>query len=124
MEKGVLLINGESIPTLLALSPEEQRVGLMNKQWPPPTMSFYFKGASYRPFWMANTPSPLDIVFARDNEIVGILPGEPHSTKMVGGELYSDFVAEFPRGTCDSQNISTGDKIFCFPESATKGRIY
>lgn len=124
MEKGLLLINGESIPTLLALSSEEQQKGLMHQQWPPPTMSFCFKESACRPFWMANTPSPLDIVFAKDNKIVGILPGEPNSTRMIGGEFVSDFVAEFPRGTCEAQQIKPGDEIFCFPLSEKRGRVY
>lgn len=104
-------IGGHTFETLVAVTEEEHVQGLMYKEWPPPVMSFPYKFAEHRRFWMKNTPSPLDIVFARSGKVVGIFKGEPMTTTCVGPEVQSDLVVEFPYGTVEKLQIKVGDDI-------------
>lgn len=106
-----LLIGNYVVPTLLAISAEEQERGLMNREWPPPVMSFIYSSPRVNRFWMKNTPSPLDIVFALNGKIMSICKGEPNSTALIGGYNFSDLVVEFPYGTCTKLGIKIGDEI-------------
>lgn len=99
------------VTTLLAVSTEEQERGLMGKEWPPPVMSFVYNIPTVNRFWMKNTPSPLDIVFALNGRIIDIHKGEPNSTKLIGEQRFSDLVVELPFGTCTKLGIKIGDKV-------------
>jgi len=111
MESGYLVIDNNIFSTLLAISRAEQERGLMEQEWPPPVMSFIYPRAQYNKFWMKNTPSPLDIIFAHNGVINQICYGEPHSTAMIGEDKLSDLVVEFPHGTIISSNIKIGHPI-------------
>lgn len=104
-------IAGKKVPTVLAITANEQESGLMYKDWPPPVMSFVYASPRVNKFWMKNTPSPLDIVFCLDNKIISICSGEPFSTRMIGEEKKSDLVVEFPAGACKAYGIKIGDSI-------------
>lgn len=110
-QKGLLSIKDQVIPTLLAISFEEQATGLMNQPWPPPVMSFVYNKPQSNRFWMKSTPSPLDIVFVCNGTITQIDKGEPHSTTLIGNGEPSDLVIEFPYGTCAQLNLQVGDSI-------------
>lgn len=103
-----IVIGNKAFPVLVALTPEEQSQGLMWKKWPPPVMAFP-GSLQVRKFWMKNTPSPLDIVFCRDNRIISVCKGEPFSTTLIGPEDTSDLVIEFPAGTIDAIGVDVGD---------------
>lgn len=109
-KKAKVCVGEHEFPTLIAITSEEQSLGLMNKPWPPPVMSFIYAYPQVNNFWMKNTPSPLDIVFSVRGIITKICKGEPNSTRMIGNE-FSDLVVELPYGTCKEKNISIGDKI-------------
>lgn len=104
-------IGGHEFKSFVATSVEEQAVGLMNQPWPPPVMSFVYASPRINQFWMKNTPSPLDIVFALKGEVVAIKKGEPFSTQLIGDYNFSDLVIELPYGTCNKLGISAGDKV-------------
>lgn len=104
-------IAGHKLTTLLAITAEEQEVGLMNRPWPPPVMSFVYSSPRVNRFWMKNTPSPLDIVFALNGKVISICKGEPHSTAMIGNYELSDLVVELPFGTCTKLGVKIGDEI-------------
>jgi hypothetical protein len=110
MEKGYVFIHDNVIPTLLAISADEQAKGLMHQEWPPPVMVFVYATPSVNRFWMKNTPSPLDIVFCHNGKVSEICYGEPHSTQVVGTQM-SDLVIELPHGTADSINIKVGQTV-------------
>jgi uncharacterized membrane protein (UPF0127 family) len=110
MEHGYIYINNNILPSLLAISEEEQAHGLMYQEWPPPVMSFLYNTARVNRFWMKNTPSPLDIVFCHDGKVSEICYGEPHSTMVIGSQL-SDLVIELPRGTADSMGLKVGQSV-------------
>src|SRR5271170_883578 len=98
MDKGLVIINGRKMETLLAISEEEQSRGLMYVDPPAPNMAFLYGYPKINKFWMKNTKAPLDIVFANKNKIVSICSGKPYSTEIIGDNRLSDLVVEFPAG--------------------------
>lgn len=111
MKTGFLYINDNVFSTLLALSEEEQRRGLMNIKPPTPVMSFVYKYAKINKFWMANTPSKLDILFCLNGKITQIYTGNPYDLTSIGNDESSDLVIELPYGTVKSKNIKIGQKV-------------
>lgn len=110
-QSSYLAIADKVVPTLIAVTAEEQAQGLMNKDWPPPVMSFVYKTPCVNRFWMKNTPSPLDIIFSLGGKITAIHKGEPFSTSLIGDYTESDLVVEMPYGTCAKMGIQIGDDI-------------
>lgn len=110
MNSGYVFIHNNVFPTLLAISHEEQSLGLMYQDWPPPVMSFVYSSPQYNKFWMKNTPSPLDIIFCCNGEVKQIHKGEPYSTFTIG-DVESDLVIELPFGTAESSGIRIGHKV-------------
>ena len=111
MNQDCIYIGNHCFTTLIAVSETEKAVGLMGQAWPPPIMCFPFKTASFRKFWMKNTPSPLDILFVYNNKIISIMKGEPYSTASIGPEAVSNLVIELPFGTAQELNINVGDEV-------------
>ena len=110
MEQGYIYVANNIYPSLIAISEEEQAKGLMFEPFPPPIMSFIYAEPRINRFWMKNTPSPLDIVFCCNGEIIQICKGEPYSTSTIGG-AHSDLVIEFPFGTVLNHDIKLGHKV-------------
>lgn len=94
-----------------AITPEEQQLGLMFSDWPPPIMVFPYTKAEVRKFWMKNVPVPLDIIFCRANKILYIGSGKPYITDHVGPNEPCDLVIEAPGGFCSYNQINIGDPI-------------
>jgi uncharacterized protein len=111
MEQGYLYIDTNIFPTLLAISQQEQELGLMHEPWPPPNMTFIYTRAMVNKFWMHQTPSPLDIIFCHNGIVNQICKGEPFSTSIIGGDIPSDMIVELPLGTVDNSNIKLGHKV-------------
>lgn len=111
MKSGFIYLNNNIIPSLLACSSEEQAVGLMHQEWPPPIMSFVYSSPQINKFWMKNTPSPLDIVFCYLGKISQICYGEPNSTSVIGNDYFSDLVIELPYGSVKSMGIKVGQEV-------------
>jgi len=108
MEEGIVYIGNNIFETLLAISSEEQSRGLMYIDAPIPNMSFVYARPNINKYWMANTKSPLDIIFCNNNKVSEICYGEPYSTKVIGSDKFSDLVIELPYGTATSLNIKVG----------------
>jgi uncharacterized protein len=111
MEQGYIHINDNVFSTLLAISEAEQSRGLMYEPWPPPIMSFIYASPRINKFWMSNTPSPLDIVFCYQGKVSQLHAGEPHSTRVIGDNKFSDLIVEFPYGTVDKSGIKIGHSV-------------
>lgn len=107
---GRVVIGDKEFDALLLTSFEEHSRGLMYVPPPAPTAVFLYRRAQVNYFWMKNTISPLDIVFALNGKVIGIHKGEPYSTATIGGH-YSDLVVELNEGTCKSLGIKEGDSI-------------
>lgn len=104
-------IGKHAFDTLVAITPDEHMTGLMNREWPPPVMTFPYKKAEIRKFWMKNTISPLDIIFIKSNKVAGIYEGKPLSLQMIGPDEPTDMVVELPLGTVAKLGISIGDNV-------------
>lgn len=105
-----LRLKNQVIPTVLAVTAEEQARGLMYQE-NPPVMSFIYGAPAINRFWMKSTPAPLDIVFCLKGRIINICSGEPYSTKLIGKDEFSDLVVEMPLGTCQKMGVQIGDEI-------------
>lgn len=107
----IVTIGNNSFYTLVAVTDEEHQKGLMYQAWPPPIMSFPYKNANIRKFWMKNTESPLDIVFCCAGKVVDIQQGKPYDTTLIGPNKPIDLVVELPQGYVKSHKISVGDSV-------------
>jgi uncharacterized membrane protein (UPF0127 family) len=119
-----VIIAGKKIPTILAITTDEQESGLMYKKWPPPVMSFVYATPRINKFWMKNCISPLDIVFSNKGQIISICAGEPNSTRVIGDDKPSDLVVEFPAGTCKAFDIRVGHTIELEYSDDSKMKIF
>ena len=63
----------------VARSPEQQRLGLMQRPALPPLRGMWFPFATPQPqrFWMYNTLAPLDLIFVRDGRVLDLVPAVP-----------------------------------------------
>jgi len=120
----IIILGDQKLETLVAITEEEQIRGLMYKVWPPPVMSFPFKRAKVRKFWMRNTISPLDIVFCRDNKVISIVDGVPLSLNRVGPDEPSDLVIELPKGTAKKISITSGSAVDLIFSTDTLAKKY
>ena len=98
----------------VARTPEQQRLGLMQRPALPPLrgMWFPFNRARLARFWMHNTLAPLDMVFLRDGRVIHIesdvpvCPGLPCPS--YGPTELADGVVELGAGEARRLGIGTG----------------
>ena len=98
----------------VARTPEQQRLGLMQRPALPPLrgMWFPFNRARRARFWMHNTLAPLDMVFLRDGRVIHIesdvpvCPGLPCPS--YGPTELADGVVELGAGEARRLGIGTG----------------
>jgi len=109
-QSAYVLLGETKLPTLLAITPEEQERGLMFQKNPQP-MSFIYSKPSVNRFWMKNTPCDLDIIFSLEGKITNICRGEAYNTKLLGNWELSDLVVELPAGTCEKMGITVGTPV-------------
>jgi uncharacterized membrane protein (UPF0127 family) len=112
MKSSFVKIKDHTIPTLLAISDEEQQIGLMYRKELPPSMSFIYSYPKVNKFWMKNTYCPLDIIFCKQGRIIDICKGEPLSTRVVGPDDLTDLIIELPYGTCKQLGVAIGDEAY------------
>lgn len=76
-------------------------------------MLFVFDQDTFNPFWMKNTPLPLDILFiSSDQRIVAIAEKTvPFSEKLIEAGVYYRFALEMNAGFVAKHKIQKGDKI-------------
>lgn len=120
MKSGYLYIDNNIFSTLLAISETEQAKGLMEVVDPVPVMSFLYKNSKVNKFWMANTPSKLDIVFCLNGKVSEICVGNPYELKSIGSNNFSDLVIELPYGTVELKNIQIGQKVGFLAETKSQ----
>lgn len=108
----------------VAVTPEEQSKGLMGVIWPPPIMVFPYRKAGVKKFWMKDTPSPLDILFCKDNKIIAIKKAKPFCLDLIGPSDDADLVVELPSGMADIINASVGKELYIKYSVTTLGKIF
>jgi uncharacterized membrane protein (UPF0127 family) len=94
------------------ITKEEQQAGFQNNENPRCGAFPYLYGEN-RKFWMKDTPKDLDIVFCNEGKVVHYCKGEALSEQLVGPDVCSDLVLEFPFGFCETFGIIIGDKVKC-----------
>jgi uncharacterized protein len=124
MDSAFVTVNGKKMEVLLAISEEEQRRGLMHRDAPIPNMAFLYSYAGINSFWMKDTRIPLDLVFCLKNKIIAIRSGEPYSLSVIGSDVISDLVVEFPAGTCRELSIRAGDDIQVELANSTRMKLF
>lgn len=76
-------------------------------------MLFVFDAAGQRAFWMKDTPTPLDIIFAaEDGTIVRVARNTvPFSTVPIRSGAPALYVLEVHAGTAEALGIEAGDRL-------------
>lgn len=102
--------------TELALTPEDQALGLMYREHfaDDRAMLFPFPRSRRASFWMRNVPIPLDIIFIRRNGKIANIAGnaEPmtDSARLSKGKVIA--VLEVRGGLTEELGIKAGDQVF------------
>jgi len=117
-------IANNSFPVIMAITSSEQERGLMFQPWPPPAMAFFYAEPRINQFWMKDTISALDIIFCLKNKIVAIRSGEPNSLRVIGSDVISDLVVEFPAGICANYSLVEGMHISLELDDSSKMKIF
>lgn len=76
-------------------------------------MLFLFDYGAQQSFWMASTPSSLDIIFiAPDSTVVNVVGyTRPFSTDQVSSTGIAQYVLEVPAGFADRYGVAPGDTL-------------
>ena len=104
----------EKISIELAITPEEQARGYMErKKIPAGTgMLFVFQHDQRASFWMKNTPTPLSIAYIDSTGTIrDIFNMKPYSLEAINSTVSVRYALEVPQGWYDENNIKIGDKI-------------
>jgi uncharacterized membrane protein (UPF0127 family) len=99
---------------IVAGTPLSQELGFGQRTTPlsaDESMFFVYDVPKFTQFWMKNTPSDLDIIFAFNKKIVGIVRGAAFSEDHVGPDCLTDLVVEVPAGFVKNKNTKIGDSI-------------
>lgn len=98
----------------IAASPEQRRLGLMNRQSLEPNegMLFVFRSPRILSFWMRETPLPLDIAFFNaDGSLIGVEPMVPFDTRPVTSTALALYALEMNQGWFGANGIRLGDQL-------------
>ncbi len=101
----------------VADSPQEQRLGMMQRPALPPLRGMWFPFKPARPlrFWMHNTIAPLDMVFVHQNEVISIEANVPTCPDLpcrsYGPMADADGVIELAAGEAKRLEVAVGDVV-------------
>lgn len=115
--KGYVCFDNSCVEVEIVATPEERRIGLMNRTNIPENMGmlFIFEKEGIRKFWMKNMIIPLDIIWLDKMERIihiekNVVPCDEYC-KSFGPELYAKFVLELNGGYVDRHNINIMDSV-------------
>ena len=114
-----ITINNIPLKVKLALTPQQQKRGLMNTQAHGPAqlsqdegMLFVYAREELLSFWMKNTSLDLSIAFINKNkEIIDIHKMNPNDITPVRSKEPAQYALEVNQGWFEKNNISRGDKV-------------
>tara|TARA_R100001510_G_C7625792_1_gene185671 strand:- start:454 stop:864 length:411 start_codon:yes stop_codon:yes gene_type:complete len=112
-------VKDKTLKVKLAITPVQQRQGLMNVQGMGPTklpenegMLFIYRREEILSFWMKNTTLPLSIAFIDKNyNITEIRDMEPMGMDSIRSAKPARYALEVNRGWFTKNNIKVGDKL-------------
>jgi uncharacterized protein len=112
------IMAGQVVQLEVALTPEQQSLGLMYRTYLADNqgMLFPFAGPRRTAFWMKNVPIALDMVFLLDGRVQGIaanaLPCEVEPCPIYRpGNLLVDQVIELRGGRAAELGLQPGDRV-------------
>lgn len=117
-EMKTLAVGGFPITVELAMTPEDQNIGLMHRQDLDPDcgMLFCYDDPRDLSFWMRNTSIPLSIAFiGNDGIIKKISDLDPFDERSVTSESPCRWALEVNRGWFDRMGVKIGDSVFNLP---------
>ena len=112
-------VGDKSLKVSLAITPEQQKRGLMNIVGMPPRvlpenegMLFIYRREEILSFWMKNTTLPLSIAFIdKDYNITELRDMQPSGLDRVRSAKPAQYALEVNRGWFTKNNIKVGDKV-------------
>ena len=112
-------VGNKSLKVKLAITPAQQRQGLMNVQGQGPTklpenegMLFVYRREEVLSFWMKNTSIPLSIAFIdKKGVITEIRDMEPMGMDSVRSAKPAQYALEVNRGWFTKNGIKVGAKV-------------
>jgi len=118
---GTVVVKGQKFMAEVARTMEEQRLGLMHRQFlaKDRCMIFIYTQEDFRSIWMKNCLISLDVAWVKeDGAIVDLAENVPPCSPMkgddcptYGGAVTSRHFVEFPVGTFKRLGIHKGDKL-------------
>ena len=112
-----VLIGGQNIKLELADTNESRALGLGRRDWlaPDAGMLFIFSDYQVRNFWMKEMRFPLDIIWLKDNQIVGFVQNVPaptsHQLIIYQSDQPVNYVLELKAGWLEKNQVQAGDKV-------------
>lgn len=117
-DEPALLINGRKIGVELADTMEKKLKGLSGRKNLPENkgMLFVFSEPQIQTFWMKDMNFPIDIIWLRENVVIGFVENAPPPIEGQELKIYSspekaDKVLEINAGLVKKWNIKTGDRV-------------
>ena len=110
----IIDVNGHDVSVELALTPEEQMTGLMNRDalGCDDGMLFIFPQEQILSFWMKNTAIPLSIAYVKiDGRIVQIDSMKPYSLDSHPSHEKVKYALEMNEGWFAKHGVNVGDLV-------------
>jgi uncharacterized membrane protein (UPF0127 family) len=117
-EMKTLAVGGFPITVELAMTPEDQSIGLMHRQDLDPDcgMLFCYDDPRDLSFWMRDTSIPLSIAFIDDEgRVVNVEDLHPHDESHVSSSRPCRWALEAHRGWFSSRGVRTGTIVKGLP---------
>jgi hypothetical protein len=108
-------INGQTVKVELAQSQAERLQGLSNRNRiaADQGMLFIYPTYAVRSFWMNEMQFPLDIIWIKDNQVVGVEPSVSTTTPLIPyhSPIAVNYVLEVNAGWTKTFSVTSGARV-------------
>ncbi|EKD33441.1 MAG: hypothetical protein ACD_76C00029G0006 [uncultured bacterium] len=119
MEKiSITFQNNAIINAEVAVDLKDQVIGLSGRESldPDSGMLFVYESEDIRNFWMRGMNFPIDIIWIKDDTVVGFeenvpMPGNSDEIARVSSDVAVDMVLEVSAGFCAKNSLVVGDSL-------------